>query len=237
MFLSNKYTKLYFKIISSPSDLGYTENHHIIPKCMNGSDDQSNIVSISARKHFLCHYLLTKMVKFKSQEFFKLIKAFSMMKSSSNNQERYINSKLYEKYKKYLSISMSICQKGKNNSQYGTIWIYCPMTLVSKKIKKYDLPIYLNNGCVKGRIQNINNFTLKNKINSKNKKLSNKNIEKERYYYDLFKKYMLSEMSYDDFIKDNNLNCTASNLCHIFRRRNFKTKLKLMEAVPEIESR
>ena len=34
------------------------EHHHIIPKCLNGSDDPSNIVSLTLREHFIAHKLL-----------------------------------------------------------------------------------------------------------------------------------------------------------------------------------
>jgi hypothetical protein len=36
----------------------YCERHHIIPKCLGGSDDKSNIVNLTAREHFLSHWLL-----------------------------------------------------------------------------------------------------------------------------------------------------------------------------------
>lgn len=39
--------------------MGYMEKHHIIPKCMGGTDDLDNIVSLTAREHFVIHKLLT----------------------------------------------------------------------------------------------------------------------------------------------------------------------------------
>lgn len=39
----------------------YTERHHILPKCMGGTDDQSNIAVLTAREHFIAHQLLVKM--------------------------------------------------------------------------------------------------------------------------------------------------------------------------------
>lgn len=36
----------------------YYESHHIIPKCIGGSDDKSNLVLLTAREHFLIHWLL-----------------------------------------------------------------------------------------------------------------------------------------------------------------------------------
>ena len=40
---------------------GYSENHHIIPKCMGGSDDESNLVKLTAEEHYIAHLLLVKM--------------------------------------------------------------------------------------------------------------------------------------------------------------------------------
>lgn len=37
---------------------GATENHHILPKHMEGSDDRSNLIKISIRDHILAHLLL-----------------------------------------------------------------------------------------------------------------------------------------------------------------------------------
>lgn len=38
----------------------YTEKHHIIPRCMGGSDDASNLAKLTAEEHFLAHQLLVK---------------------------------------------------------------------------------------------------------------------------------------------------------------------------------
>jgi len=40
--------------------LGYSEQHHIVPKCMGGTNDKTNLVFLSAREHFVIHILLTK---------------------------------------------------------------------------------------------------------------------------------------------------------------------------------
>lgn len=54
--------KRYASLIESvtPDPIGYTEKHHILPKSMGGSDNKSNIVSLSARQHFVAHLLLWK---------------------------------------------------------------------------------------------------------------------------------------------------------------------------------
>ena len=39
----------------------YYERHHIIPKYMNGSDDEENLVLLTFREHIIAHYLLWRM--------------------------------------------------------------------------------------------------------------------------------------------------------------------------------
>ena len=68
---------------------GYYEKHHIIPRCMGGSDDLANLVKLSPEEHFVAHQLLVKMYP----EVAKLIYAAKMMTISSNNHCR--NNKLY----------------------------------------------------------------------------------------------------------------------------------------------
>ena len=89
MFIENKYTKLYYAIIKSSQlqkDRGYTERHHILPKCLGGDNTKSNIVRLSARKHFICHKLLVKMVS--GQAKYKMIEAVAIF---SNNSKRKLN--------------------------------------------------------------------------------------------------------------------------------------------------
>ena len=39
---------------------GYVETHHIIPRCMGGSDNSDNLVRLTAKAHFVAHLLLAK---------------------------------------------------------------------------------------------------------------------------------------------------------------------------------
>lgn len=40
---------------------GYAERHHVIPRCLGGTNDRSNIVRLTPEEHFLIHLLLVKM--------------------------------------------------------------------------------------------------------------------------------------------------------------------------------
>lgn len=101
MYLQNKYTRWYFNIINTAKNrpiTGYTEKHHIVPKSLGGTNAKSNIVPLTAREHFICHRLLTKMVvsEFKS----KMVYALWIMNAKNNSQQRIkMTSSLYERLK------------------------------------------------------------------------------------------------------------------------------------------
>jgi hypothetical protein len=60
------YKSRYDKFISIIRNLGernfdcYTETHHIIPRCLGGSDAKENLIKLTLREHFLAHWLLWK---------------------------------------------------------------------------------------------------------------------------------------------------------------------------------
>lgn len=99
MFLTNKYTRWYYEIINrsnhcAPS--GYVEKHHIVPRCLGGSSHPSNVVALTAREHFICHLLLTKMLDGLAKH--KMQFALNMMLVAQKDKHlRYTpSSRLYE---------------------------------------------------------------------------------------------------------------------------------------------
>jgi hypothetical protein len=98
MFIQNKYYNWYTAIIDIAKHrskiLDYTEIHHIIPKSLGGTDLENNLVELSAREHFICHFLLTKFTT--GQNYHKMIYACQGMRRARGYQNRYINSRLYE---------------------------------------------------------------------------------------------------------------------------------------------
>lgn len=71
---------------------GYVERHHIIPKCMEGTDDISNLVALPPRAHFIAHYLLYRAYP----DNIKLAQAFGMMLANNPKQNRVCSSRMYE---------------------------------------------------------------------------------------------------------------------------------------------
>ena len=113
----NKYTLWYNAIIERACTRnidGYTECHHIHPRSLGGTDDKSNLVDLTAREHFICHWLLTKMHTGESRA--KMIYALNGMKRENEFAQRYetkITARVYEKLKKEFSIVHSATMKGK----------------------------------------------------------------------------------------------------------------------------
>ena len=57
------YTAIYDDLIARArgrSRHGYMERHHIVPKCMGGSNRKENLVYLTAKEHFIAHKLLVR---------------------------------------------------------------------------------------------------------------------------------------------------------------------------------
>lgn len=217
------YSKLYNKIIKkrikTPPNEQYVEKHHILPRCLGGNNTKHNIVILTLREHFICHYLLTKIYKPKTREWYKMINAFIIMIASSDNN-RYINSRLYESKRKYFIDVMRKNQKGNLNSSYGTMWIYNLMLEQNKKIPKSNI---IPEGWKKGRVMD---FSLKKK---KAKDIEEKRLKKEQkrkeqynkekvYYVALFENFKNGNyVSINDFIEKINYEYSSQTLTKKWR--------------------
>lgn len=119
MFKNNKYHRWYSEIIKNAQSRvlnSYSETHHIIPKCLGGPDTKENLVELTAREHFICHWLLTKCVISNVE---KMDYALWLMINVENNlQERYkVNSKTYEILKIKLAKTFSKQHTGRKLSE------------------------------------------------------------------------------------------------------------------------
>lgn len=107
----NKYEKWYASITKNAKSrvlTEYTECHHIVPRSLGGSDDVNNLVDLTAREHFICHWLLTKI--YTGEDRGKMVNALYIMQGKNNYQQRYdtkITSRVYkllrEEYAEYIS--------------------------------------------------------------------------------------------------------------------------------------
>lgn len=130
MFLKNKYTTYYYQIVENAVNRsidGYTEEHHIVPQSMGGSNHKDNLVRLTGREHFVCHLLLTKMLDGPLKH--KAIKAAKMMATVAGpGQQRYkVTGRIYEYLKQQVvevtdetRIKMGASQKKRFENSPGT---------------------------------------------------------------------------------------------------------------------
>lgn len=104
------YKKIYDTIINNSKTRVvpvHYESHHILPKCLGGSNTKSNLVKLTPREHFICHLLLTKM--FQGEQKQKMFFAFYRL----SNRYKQKNSRFYETAKKEVKLSLSKIHSGK----------------------------------------------------------------------------------------------------------------------------
>ena len=101
------YLKIYNQLIDRARNRtleGYSEMHHIIPRCMNGSNDPSNIAILTAEEHYIAHLLLVKIHPMNKSLWY----AANMMANRNN--------KLYAWIKQKHAQVVSEDRKGKKSS-------------------------------------------------------------------------------------------------------------------------
>lgn len=127
MFIQNKYTKTYFKIVNSRQSMhrskkdSYFESHHIVPRCLGGDNKKTNLVLLTAKEHYICHLLLIKMTEGKARSKMCLgLKCLSQMKN--HKQHRKTTSRMFERFR--IEANKAISENharlsGPANPQYG----------------------------------------------------------------------------------------------------------------------
>jgi hypothetical protein len=140
--------------------IGYCERHHIIPKCLGGSNFETNLVNLTPEEHYVAHQLLVKIYPDNDA----LVYAANKMTVSSSRIRR--NNKLYGWLKRKYQ---NVCKKrvGKKNASYSSRW-YTNFKL-EKSIKVYpaDFEYYELNGYIRKRVFD---FSLYDEHGNKNKK-------------------------------------------------------------------
>lgn len=175
LFIDNKYSRWYNNIIANARSRpilieNYTEKHHVMPKSLGGNKSKNNLVALSAREHFICHWLLTKMTTGTNKR--KMVFAFhSMAMKNDSTKLRYLNSQAYSKNKLALSKFKSIIMKENN-----------PMS--NLLIKEKHKSAIKKRGPTKGTTGFLHTEATKEKMKQaqKGKTLSNETKEKLRVY-------------------------------------------------------
>ena len=108
------YNQLISKAINQPYN-GYTEIHHITPKCLGGLDSKSNLVRLSAKQHFVAHHLL-----YKIHGGSKLAHAwYAMCRVGKGQEDRLVNARMFERIKTLRSRLLRAESIGELNHFFG----------------------------------------------------------------------------------------------------------------------
>ena len=106
MFKNTWHTKVYLAIVQRAEERtpeGYVERHHIVPKCMGGSNDATNIVALTAREHFICHLLLIRMSPAEYRA--KLVYAAWQQSRPAKHKTVKVTNRTYARLREQMSIS------------------------------------------------------------------------------------------------------------------------------------
>jgi hypothetical protein len=133
----NIYKKRYENFINSRSkriipEGAYTEKHHILPKSLGGSNLSDNIIELTAREHFIAHWLLWKIYGG------SMIYAFNQMIGRSGNKIKSsrVYSALREDFSKKHSETMKKINKGENHPMFGKFHSEESKGKISKNLKE-----------------------------------------------------------------------------------------------------
>lgn len=115
---------------------GYTENHHVLPKALGGSNEKENLVRLTGREHWIAHLLLNKIYNNSQTAYACHMMA---MRCEERGIPRIKSSRMYEairkEHVKYAS-ERGKQRVGLKNGSYGTRWISNRKLQQNKKIKK-----------------------------------------------------------------------------------------------------
>lgn len=112
------YKRIHDEIINNAKNRSkpnvYCELHHIVMRSMGGNDEKDNVVLLTAREHFIIHWLLYKILRNKKSTF----AFFAMTKPVGNGRIRY-TSKSFAYAREAMSKYMSNNQIGEKNHSFG----------------------------------------------------------------------------------------------------------------------
>lgn len=99
----------------NPKHETYKELHHIVPRCLGGTNEKHNLVYLTAKQHFLAHWLLYKIYGGS-----KLANAwYAMCRIGKGQDKRRVNSAFYKHAKETRARHLSEKSKGNNNHFFG----------------------------------------------------------------------------------------------------------------------
>ena len=137
------YAKIYNSLIERAQNRalkGYSERHHIVPKCIGGTDKKSNLVRLTPEEHYVAHQLLVKMHPDVPGLVWAAVRMTHHSTSSRSNNKIY--GWLRARHSEHAKTRI-----GSKNPSYGKNWFHNPETGEVIKTESQNKP----DGWVSGR--------------------------------------------------------------------------------------
>lgn len=120
IFICMNYKKIHDKIVERAKlrELkGYSEKHHIIPKCMGGTDEKDNLVKLTAKEHWLIHLLLIEI--YPKNNKLKIAMKLMMGKSCNHDRIKITSGKQFDRLRKMIAKAHGELMKGKKRASFS----------------------------------------------------------------------------------------------------------------------
>ena len=166
IFLDNKYTKIYYKIINNSISRNHIkikhdnfQLHHIIPRCAEGTNYKDNLVYLSYKEHKLCHHLLIYMCEGEIKNKLRYAYKFFDSKYPTPSPQIYCTADSYTK--------MAETRKRNGTYKYGKDNIFSSPEIIAivKHRMITDNPMKSEKQKERMRLENNNPLVKKIKIN------------------------------------------------------------------------
>ncbi len=95
----------------------YSENHHIKPRCLGGTDDSENLVRLTAREHFIIHKILCLIYPNENRLHWAAFMMSSCFGNSNQSRNYRISSSEYQRLKENLKLSEETKEKISNSKK------------------------------------------------------------------------------------------------------------------------
>ena len=138
------YQRIYNQIVERSkirTSVEYPERHHIIPKCVGGSNKKENLAILTPREHFICHWLLMKIMPGNRKIKYALTRMLQPAYNNTVKVQRIQNSHQYEMVRKLVAEMSRETNKGRPKTKEEIT------KMLATKKERYGDTDYLGSWC------------------------------------------------------------------------------------------
>lgn len=214
-------------LVKDKANPGQIEFHHVLPRCCGGSDDQTNIVALYAKEHFMAHVYLWA-IHHDDKFHYKMVYALNQMIKGTVNGSRtelrdfILQSEEYQKAREELAqvISKTIGKKilREKNGSYGKHWYSNVLLQKSMLFFDEDVPIGWEKGCLFQNNNKDKTKTIQKIITRANNNELQKRIDACREaFFSMYYAYYLKH-GFELTVEKFDLKIERTALLHLFKK-------------------